>query len=61
MKFTFIEWGKIKHSLEVAYRAYEEQMSKCQPSDQESSMYQIFKRQMEDTKSLIKRIETAEI
>ena len=61
MKFTFIEWGKIKHSLEVAYREYEKQMSKCQPSDQELSIYQIFKRQMEDTKALIKKIETAEI
>lgn len=31
MKFTFIEWGKIKHSLEVAYQQYERLMLDSQP------------------------------
>lgn len=61
MKFTFEEWGKIKHALGVAYRQYEKMMQDSKISDDELSMYQIFKRQMEEMVVLINKIENAEI
>lgn len=59
MKFTFAEWVQIKHDLEVAEREYIDMMMTSKPSDDENSLYQIFKRQSEQTRSLIDRIETA--
>lgn len=59
MKFTFAEWAQIKHDLEVAEREYIDMMMTSKPSDDENSLYQIFKRQSEQTRSLIDRIETA--
>lgn len=61
MKFTFNEWGKIKHGLEVAHKEYERMMQNCKISDNENSMYQIFKRQMEEAALLIKKIENTEV
>ena len=59
MKFTFAEWAQIKHDLEVAEKEYIDQMMKSKPSDDENSIYQIFKRQSERARSFIDRIETA--
>lgn len=61
MKFTFKEWQSIKHDLEVAEREYIRQMEGSKPSDDELSFYQIFKRQAEQTREFINRIENAEI
>lgn len=61
MKFTFKEWALIKHDLEVAEREYIQQMNTSKPSDDEMSLYQIFKRQAERTRDFINRIENAEI
>ncbi len=61
MKFTFKEWGKIKHDLEVAESEYIKMMTECKPSDEEMSTYQIFKRSAEQTREFIERIENAEL
>ena len=61
MKFTFKEWNFIKHCIEVASRDFSKQMEGSKPSDDERSMYQIFKRQAEQANELIKRIENADI
>lgn len=57
MKFTFSEWALIKHDLEVAEREYIKHMNDSRVSDNESSCYQIFKRQAERTREFIERIE----
>lgn len=61
MKFTFNEWKKIQHALEVAKRVYENQMDDCKPSDEEYSQYQIFKRQAEEMSVFLDRISNAEV
>lgn len=61
MKFTFTEWGNIKHALEVARHQYEKQMQDSTPKDDEHCSYQIFKRQMAEMDSIIEIIATAEI
>lgn len=59
MNFTFAEWALIKHDLEVAESQYIELMTGSKPSDDETSFYQIFKRQSERARSFIDRIENA--
>lgn len=61
MKFTFKEWQLIKHDLEVAEKEFIKQMNDSKPSEEENSFYQIFKRQAEQTREFINRIENAEI
>lgn len=61
MKFTFKEWNFIKHCIEVASRDFSKQMADSKQSDDENSMYQIFKRHSEQANELIKRIENADI
>lgn len=61
MKFTFKEWQSIKHDLEVAEMEYIKQMNNSKPSEEENSFYQIFKRQAEQTREFINRIENAEL
>ena len=61
MKFTFEEWGKIKHALEVARNEYEKQMQTSTPNDDQYCSYQIFKRQMADVDGLLHKLVTAEI
>jgi hypothetical protein len=61
MKFTFKEWGMIKHCLECAERDFIDEMNKSKPSEEELSSYQIFKRQAERTREFINRIENAEL
>ena len=61
LQFTLKEWGSIRHDMEVAAREYEKLMLDCKPSDNELSMYQIFKRQMEQTHALIQRIDNTPI
>ena len=61
MKFTFAEWQSILHDLEVAARNYEEEMNDCTPSKNPASMYQIFKRQAEETRGFIERIKNCQL
>lgn len=61
MKFTFDEWKFIQHCVECAAREYEKQMLDCNPSDKETSFYQIFKRQMEQANILVDKIKSSEI
>lgn len=61
MKFTFEDWGKIKHALEVARREYEKQMNDSKESDEHTSCYQIFKRQITDADRILHNLATAEI
>lgn len=61
MNFTFKEWQNIRHDLEVAAMEYERQMLDSKPSDNETSCYQIFKRQMEQTHILMQKIDSMEI
>lgn len=61
MKFTFTEWKTIRHDLEVAANEYEEMMQDCKVSNDELSMYQIFKRQMQETRRLMKKLDDMEI
>ena len=61
MKFTFNEWQSILHDLEVARDEYVKTMNECKSSDEEYSMYQIFKRQIEQTNEFINRIKNTEI
>lgn len=59
MEFTFKELSSIKRDLEIAEREYTFQMMKSTPSDDENSLYQMFKRNAERTRSFIDRIENA--
>ena len=61
MKFTFTEWKTIRHDLEVAANEYEKMMQDCKVSNDELSMYQIFKRQMQETRRLMKKLDDMEI
>jgi len=61
VKFTFDEWGKIKHALEVVRGDYEKQMLDSKPSNEKLSMYQIFKSQMVEIDGIIEKILNAEI
>ena len=57
MKFTFKEWQAIRHSLVVAKNQYENHMSESKPSDEHTSMFQIFKRQVEEIAVFLDRID----
>ena len=61
MKFTFKEWQNIRRALTVAKSQYEYHMKDSKPSDDKLSMYQIFKRQVEETAIFISRIDSAEM
>jgi predicted patatin/cPLA2 family phospholipase len=61
MKFTFTDWKFIQHSMEVARRQYEELMNNCNPSEEEHSGYQVFKRHVDNTTAIIDKITNAEI
>lgn len=61
MKFTFTEWQTIRHNMEVAELEYKERMNESKPSDDALSMYQIFKRQQEETRRLINKLNNMEI
>lgn len=61
MNFTFKEWQFIRHCMECAGRDFEELMNTSKPSDKETSMYQIFKRQMEEAHRIVEKIENSEI
>lgn len=55
MNFTFTEWAAIIHDMEVAAAEYERTANECKPSDDEMSLYQIFKRQAAETRARIER------
>jgi hypothetical protein len=57
MKFTFDEWKKIRHALEVAKMSFEEQAKDSQPSEEYLSMFQIFTRQVREMEAFMKRID----
>lgn len=59
MEFTFKELSYIKRDLEIAEREYIFQMIKSTPSDDENSLYQMFKRNAERVRSFIDRIENS--
>ena len=61
MKFTFEEWKFIQHCIECASRDFEKLMNESTVSDKELSSYQIFKKQMEQAESIIRKINSAEI
>ena len=61
MKFSLNEWNFIKHCIETASKKYEEIMQECKPSNNETSFYQIYKRQMEQANIIIEKIENAKI
>jgi hypothetical protein len=56
MNFTFNEWKTIDHALDVAYYQYDKQMRDSTPSDEETSIFQIFKRQCEEVKIIRNKI-----
>lgn len=57
MQFTLSEWNFIKHCLEVAAREFEKQAQSCTISDNENSMYRIFRRQKMQASDLAYEIE----
>ena len=61
MKFTFSEWKKIQHALEVARNNFEKLMNDSKPSDDYLSSYQIFQRQMIELDDILIKISTTEI
>jgi len=61
MKFTYAEWATIRHAIEVAQNEYEKIMNDSKPSDDKTSMYQIFKRQAREAAELIRKIDNSEI
>ena len=61
MRFTFEEWKFIQHCIECAGWKFKKMMLDSDPSDEELSNYQIFKRQMEQANALVEKIKTAEI
>ena len=56
MHFTFEEWELIRQAVRNWKDDSEEQLKKSTPSDEELSMYQIFKRQTIDLTNLYDKI-----
>ena len=56
MNLTLNEWKKIAHDLSVAKAQYEKHMQDSKHSYKETSMYQIFKRQANETGRIIDQI-----
>ena len=61
MKFTFEEWKFILHCMGCAKNDFERLMNESTVSDKELSSYQIFKKQMGQAESIIRKINSAEI
>lgn len=56
MDFTFNEWLIIREALETAKRNYEDFKDICEPSDEEFSLYQIYKRKIAVIETIINKL-----
>jgi hypothetical protein len=59
MKFTFDKWKKIRHGLKTAMKSFEDELKDGNPSEDPLSMYQIFRRQVQEMTVFIERIDNA--